>query len=148
MRTCFIPGSFNPFTLGHKSLVDRALSLFDQVVIGVGVNSDKPADDAGPIVDNISRIFKDQPRVEVISYKGLTVNACRQAGADCMVRGVRTVSDFEYERELADVNRKISGIETLVMFTLPQYSSISSTIVRELRRYGIDTSQFVPKIEK
>lgn len=145
MRIALIPGSFNPFTLGHKSLVDRALPLFDRVVIAVGVNSDKhdQSNIAARIAD-IEALYAHEPRVKVISYGGLTVEACREEGARWMVRGVRTVADFEAERALADMNRNISGVETVIFYTLPEYGSISSTVVRELERYGHDVSQFLP----
>ncbi|HBI57681.1 MAG: pantetheine-phosphate adenylyltransferase [Duncaniella sp.] len=146
-RIALFPGSFNPFTLGHKSLVDRALPLFDKVVIAIGYNSEKcAADDAALTsrLETIRAIYADEPRVEVTSYAGLTVDACRECGARWMLRGVRSVADFEYERTLADVNRRISGIETVILYTLPEYASISSSIVRELGRYGYATGEFLP----
>ena len=146
-RVALFPGSFNPFTIGHKSLVDRGLPLFDRIVIAVGFNSGKcQPDDAGlrERLDAIRALYKDEPRVDVISYCGLTVDACREHGARWMLRGVRSVADFEYERTLADVNRRISGIETVLMYSLPEYSSISSSIVRELERYGCGADEFLP----
>lgn len=146
MNTILFPGSFNPFTIGHQSLVDRVLPLFDRVVIAIGVNSGKSADGsvAGRMSD-ISRLYAGEPKVAVTSYEGLTVDACRREGARWMLRGVRSAIDFEYERNLADINRRISGIETLLLFTLPEYASVSSSVVRELRSYGHDVSQFLPK---
>ena len=144
-RIALFPGSFNPFTLGHKSLVDRALPLFDKIVIAVGYNPAKA--DASAIeerLEQIRRAFEGEPKVEVTSYEGLTVDACRKAGARWMLRGVRTVADFEYERNLADVNRQIAGIETILLYTLPEYASLSSSMVRELASFGYDVSRFLP----
>lgn len=143
--TVLFPGSFSPFTIGHASLVDRALKLFDNVVIAIGYNSSKP----GPMTVEermaaIKAIYLSQPRVKVIAYSGLTVDACRAEGAGWMLRGVRSVTDFEYERNLADVNRMISGIETVILFTLPELSAISSSVVRELAANGHDVSSFLP----
>lgn len=143
--TVLFPGSFSPFTIGHASLVDRALKLFDNVVIAIGYNSSKP----GPMtveerIAAIKAIYLSQPRVKVIAYSGLTVDACRAEGAGWMLRGVRSVTDFEYERNLADVNRMISGIETVILFTLPELSAISSSVVRELAANGHDVSSFLP----
>lgn len=144
-NTILFPGSFNPFTVGHKSLVDRVLPLFDRVVIAVGVNSGKQASD--PVearIEFIRKLYAGEPKVRVIAYSGLTVEACKREGARWMLRGVRSTTDFEYERNLADINRRIAGIETLVLFTLPEYSDVSSSVVRELRSYGYDVSGLVP----
>ncbi len=146
LRVALFPGSFNPFTLGHKSVVDRVLPLFDRVVIAVGYNEAKGGDGvgAGDRAEAIRRVYRDNPSVEVITYSGLTVDACRRCGARFMVRGVRSVADFEYERALADINRDIAGIETLLLYTLPCYASVSSSAVRELSRYGCDVSRYLP----
>ncbi|WP_297069661.1 pantetheine-phosphate adenylyltransferase [uncultured Duncaniella sp.] len=146
MNTILFPGSFNPFTVGHQSLVERVLPLFDRVVIAMGVNSGKRYDFS--VAENlaaITRLYADEPKVKVISYEGLTVDACRREGARWMLRGVRSTVDFEYERNLADINRRISGIETLLLFTLPEYAAVSSSVVRELKAYGHDVSEFLPK---
>lgn len=150
MTTILFPGSFNPFTIGHKSLVERALPLCDTLVIAVGRNSSKDSDESATVrkVAAIQSLFATEPKVKVIAYEGLTVEACRAVGAQWMLRGVRSVADFEYERNLADINRRISGIETLILFTLPEHSSISSSVVRELERYGADISHFIPTISK
>lgn len=146
LRVALFPGSFNPFTLGHKSVVDRVLPLFDRVVIAVGYNEAKGGDvvGAGDRAEAIRCVYRDNPSVEVITYSGLTVDACRRCGARFMVRGVRSVADFEYERSLADINRDIAGIETLLLYTLPCYASVSSSAVRELSRYGCDVSRYLP----
>lgn len=148
-RTALFAGSFDPFTIGHASVVERALALFDRVIVAVGVNSAKsgPAD-ADSRVDAIRRIYAAMPqgRVEVLAYRGeLTVQLARRLGAKWLLRGVRSVKDFEYERDLADLNRRVGGIETILMFTLPEHAAISSSAVRELQSYGCDTSQFLPQ---
>lgn len=145
-RTILFAGSFDPFTRGHQSLVTRALPLCDRLVIALGHNSSK-AGDAGVAerLESIRALYASEPRVEVVAYSGLTVDACRRYGAGWMLRGVRTVADFEYERNLADVNRAISGIETLILFTLPELAAVSSSVVRELRAYGHDVSPFLPR---
>ncbi len=147
-RIVLFPGTFDPFTVGHKSLVDRALPLFDRIIIAVGENDSKstivPVDDR---IEAIARLYGDDPRVEVIAYTGLTVDACRLHQARWILRGVRSVTDFEYEKVMADVNRMIAGIETVILYALPEYSSISSSVVRELEKYGQDTSEFIPRPE-
>lgn len=145
MTTLLFPGTFAPFTIGHASLVDRALPLCDRMVIAVGYNSGKhSAESVAKRVDAIAAIYADRPKVKVISYEGLTVDACRREGAGWMLRGVRSVADYEYERNLADINRSISGIETLLLYSLPELSHISSSMVRELASHGHDVSKFLP----
>lgn len=146
MNTILFPGSFNPFTVGHQSLVARVLPLFDRVVIAVGVNAHKDSgDETAQRVEAIRALYASEPKVSVIAYSGLTVDACEAEGARWMLRGVRSAVDFEYERNLADINRRISGIETLLLFTLPEYAAVSSSMVRELRSYGRDVSEFLPQ---
>ena len=142
-------GSFNPFTTGHDSIVRRALPLFDRLVIGVvgdhvGKPSIQPAEER---MEAIRQLYADEPRVEVRPYFGLAVDFARSVGARFIVKGVRSVKDFEYEREQADINRQISGgeVETLLLYSEPQLSSVSSTMVRELQHFGVDVSQFLPK---
>lgn len=146
-RTALFPGSFNPFTIGHKSVVDRALPLFDRIVIAVGRNAAKTGSEteADSRVEAIRAVFAREPRVTVVYYAGLTVDACRLHGANFVLRGVRSVRDFEYERDLADANRNISGIETVLIYAEPSLSWISSSMVRELSGYGEDVSRFIPK---
>lgn len=145
-RTALFPGSFNPFTRGHKSIVERTLqSLADEVVIAIGKNSGKhdetPAEERLAAIRNV---FSEEGRVKVVAYDGLTADYAREIHADFIVRGIRSVKDFEYEREIADVNRRLSGIETVFVCSEPEYASISSSIVRELKSYNKDVSEFLP----
>lgn len=145
MTTILFPGTFDPFTIGHASLVNRALPLCDRMVIAVGYNSDKhSAESVAERVAAIAAIYADEPKVKVTSYDGLTVDACRREGAGWMLRGVRSVADYEYERNLADINRSISGIETLLLYSLPELSHISSSMVRELASHSHDISKYLP----
>lgn len=143
-RTAFFAGSFNPFTVGHASVVERALTVFDRIIIAVGCNFEKDSGDADSRVADIASVYSDEPRVEVISYNGLTVDAARLAGATCLLRGVRSARDFEYERDMADANRQLSGLETVLIYSLPEYAYISSSLVRELKAYGKDVSDYLP----
>lgn len=141
-RTGFYAGSFNPFTVGHLDIAERALELCDRLVIGIGENIRKDIGTASQSYNHIIEIFKDNPRVEVIKYKGLTVDAAQGVGADFLVRGVRGISDFESERNLADINRELSGIETVLLVSSPSNSYVSSSMVRELESYGRDVSKW------
>ncbi len=143
-RTALFAGSFNPFTVGHLSVVERALPLFDRIVIAVGINADKPADNLDSRLDAIRVAVAQYPQVEVMSYHGLTVDLATEIGAVALLRGVRDVADFEYERNMADINRRLTGVETVLMFTLPEHAAVSSSVVRELERYGRDVTQFLP----
>ena len=144
-RTGIFVGSFDPFTIGHDSVVRRAVKMFDKLVIGVGVNESKrymlTADQR---VEAISRLYKDDNRISVEKYSGLTADFARQMGAEFIVKGVRSVKDFEFEREQADINRRLTGIETIVLFAEPGLDSISSTVVRELTHFGHDCRSFLP----
>ena len=138
-------GSFDPFTIGHKDIVDRLSSMFSEIVIGVGCNADKANfGEVSQRVDSIRSIFSANPKVSVKSYEGLTVDFCRSEECDIMIRSVRSLKDFEYERDIAEANRRLSGIETLLLFARPELSHISSSLVRELQRYGKDVSSFLP----
>lgn len=150
MRTALFAGSFNPFTIGHKSIADRTLAtLADRLIIGIGYNRDKhdPAS-LQERMETIRSIYSNDPRVEVRTYSSLTVEFARECGADFMVRGVRSVADFEYERSLADANLDLSGMETVLLLSLPQYSFISSSMVRELKAFGADVSKYLPQNPK
>ena len=145
-RIAIFPGSFDPFTRGHESIVRRSLPLFDRFIIAIGVNNDKrPFMSTEQRLACIKETFKGDPRVEVVSYSGLTVDLAREVGANFIVRGVRLIQDFENEKHLAEINRDLTGIETILLYTLPEYSHISSSIVRELIRYGQDVSAYLPE---
>lgn len=138
-------GSFDPFTIGHDSVVRRALPLFDRIVIGVGVNGSKQyMMTAEERVQAISKLYSDEPRIEVKQYDDLTIDFAQREGARFIIKGVRSVKDFEYEREQADINRQLSGVETILLYAEPQYESISSSVVRELARFGKDVEGFIP----
>lgn len=144
-RTALFAGSFDPFTIGHASIVSRALPLFDRIVIAVGVNAAKTsADEVSRRVEAIAALYADEPRVTVTHYEGLTVDMAARCGARWLLRGVRSVKDFEYERDMADINRQLSGLETVLLYSLPEHAAVSSSIVRELRAYGRDVSDYLP----
>ncbi len=139
------PGSFDPFTKGHASVVKRALAFCDRILIAVGYNDAKSAMfSVGERVRMISEYYADEPRIEVTAYNTLTVDYAQQLGITHILRGVRTVADFEYERSMADVNRHLSGIETIMLFNEPAMAHISSSTVRELLHYGKDVTDFMP----
>lgn len=146
MTKAIFPGTFDPFTIGHESIVRRALTFIDEVIIAIGINEQKHS--LFPIEKReqmIREFYKDEPRIKVMSYSSLTVDFAREVGANLIIRGIRTVKDFEYEETISDINRKLGEVETILLFTEPELTSISSTIVRELIKYGKDISQFIPK---
>lgn len=144
-RIALMAGSFDPFTVGHASIVERGLALFDEVVVAVGQHPDKPHTDAGERADAIAAIYSDQPRVRVIVSRQLTADTAREVGARFLLRGVRSVRDFEYERDMADVNRELGeGLETVLLTALPHLSAVSSTVVRDIASYGKDVSRYLP----
>lgn len=144
-RIAIFPGSFDPFTVGHHSIVMRALPLFDKIVVAIGTNAAKYAMmSESRRVEALRELYADNEKIEVISYEGLTVDAAKMCGAKVILRGVRMIQDFEYEKNLAEVNRSISGLETVLLYTLPEFGHISSSIVRELIRYGRDVSSLLP----
>lgn len=146
MRRAIFPGTFDPFTVGHYSVVKRALTFMDEVVIGIGINENKRT--YFPIekrVEMIQDLYKDEPRVIVKPYSSLTIDFATSVDAKFIVRGIRTVKDFEYEETIADINRQLAGIETILLFTEPELTSVSSTIVRELLQYNKDISCFIPE---
>lgn len=145
-KKAVFPGTFDPFTIGHDSLVKRGLLLADEIVIAIGINDTKKSYfTLEKRIEMIRSLYKYEPRISVESYDGLTVDFAQKIDAHFIIRGVRSVNDFEYEKSIADMNRNISGIETCVLFTQPELTHISSTIVRELLRYGHDISKFVPE---
>ena len=146
-RICLFPGTFDPVTLGHVDVIERAVTLFDKLVIGVGINSSKqPMFTIEQRTGWIKEIFKNDPRIEVTGYEGLTVDYCQKINAKFILRGIRYISDFEYEKAIADMNRMlVPGIETIFLTCSPLYSTISSTLVRDVIRNGGNASMFVPK---
>lgn len=146
MKKAIFPGTFDPFTVGHFSVVKRALTFMDEIVIGIGINESKrtwfPTEKR---VQMIRELYADEPRIKVEAYSGLTIDFARECGAKFIVRGIRTVRDFEYEETIADINRKMAGIETILLFTEPELTSVSSTIVRELLQFGKDVTPFLPE---
>ncbi len=145
-RTAVFAGSFDPFTLGHADIVRRGLEIFDHIVVAIGVNAAKLGSQtrAADSATAIRRVFADEPRVEVAVYTCLTVDFAQSLGAQFLLRGVRSVKDFEYERDMADINRQLSGLETVILFSRPELSAVSSSVVRELADYGHDVSAFLP----
>jgi len=146
-KIAVFPGSFDPFTLGHESVVNRALLVFDKVIVSIGQNTTKTA--YFPIekrIDWIKKVFADyDERVEVISFKGLTVDFCRSNDARFILRGLRTAADFEYERAIAQTNKAMyPDIETVFFLTLPQHTFINSSVIREIIKQGGDASRFLP----
>ena len=145
MKKAVFPGSFDPITLGHVDVIERALPLFDEVIIAIGVNAEKKymfsLEDR---VDFIKKAFADQPKIKVETYKGLTVDYCKEINADFILRGLRNPADFEFEKAIAQTNRNLSGIETVFLLTSAQTSFISSSIVRDIMRNNGDASSLVP----
>ena len=147
-RICLFPGTFDPVTLGHVDIITRALGLFDKIVVGIGANSSKqPMFTAEQRVEWVKQIFRSESKVEGAIYDGLTVQFCKQIGARFILRGIRYVSDFEYEKTIADANRTLdSSIETIFLTGEPKYTSVASTIVRDIIRNGGDATPFLPEV--
>ena len=144
--TAIFHGSFDPFTIGHDDIAQRALAIADRLVIAVGVNEHKHyTQTTEERVNAIATLYADNPRVEVVAYSDLTIALAKRVGAQFVVKGVRSVKDFEYEREQADINRLVSGLETIILFARPELACVSSTMVRELSHFGQDTTPFLPK---
>ncbi len=145
LRIAVFPGSFDPFTLGHYSIVKRSLSFVDKVIVAIGVNDNKRTFfSVEARMQLVRQAFAGNPRVEVASYDCLTVDYAKRVNATVILRGIRSIQDFEYEKTIADANRQMTGIDTILLFTEPQHSFISSTVVRDVLRYGKDASSFLP----
>ena len=146
IKRAIFPGTFDPFTIGHQSLVNRALSLVDELIISIGINQNKmsyfPLEKRKEAIMNL---YRDNPRVKIMTYDTSTVDFAESVGARFILRGIRSINDFENEKTTADINRKLSGVETFILFTEPQHRHISSSIVRELLKFNKDISDFVPK---
>ena len=145
-RIAVMAGSFNPFTLGHLSILKRGLDLFDKIIIMVGINASKAkVTDTDRLISGLIELLKPlSPRVEVVTCTGLTAIEAKKMGATALLRGVRSVADFEYERNMADINHSISGLDTVILMARPELAAVSSSVVRELESYGLDVSKFLP----
>ena len=147
-RICLFPGTFDPVTLGHVDIINRALPLFDKIIVGIGLNTSKaPMFSDEQRLNWIKEIYKDEDRVEGAVYEGLTIDFCQKIGAHFILRGIRYVSDFEYEKTIADANRTLDkNIETIFLTCEPKYTSVASTIVRDIIKNKGDVSHFLPEI--
>lgn len=146
MKIGIFVGSFDPYTLGHDSILRRALPLFDKIIIGVGVNEDKTyMYDKEQRKKAIQEIYQNEPKVEVKTYDNLTIDFAKKEDASFIIKGVRNTLDFEYERQQAEFNLKLGNVETLLLLSEPQYENISSSMVRELIRFGKDVKEYLPK---
>jgi len=145
-RIAVFPGSFDPFTIGHKAILDMALPLFDTIIIAIGVNSEKK--DFFPIENRIAHIqsvYLNNPKIQIHTYTSLTIDFCKLHNANFILRGLRNTTDFQFEKSIAQMNRQISpNIETVFLVTPPELGHVSSTIVRELIKYGADISNYIP----
>ena len=147
-RICLFPGTFDPLTLGHVDIINRAIPLFDKIVVGIGLNTSKvPMFSAEKRLQWIIEIYKNESKVEGAIYEGLTIEFCKKINARFILRGIRYVSDFEYEKTIADANRTLDkSIETVFLTGEPKYTSVASTIVRDIIRNGGDSSHFLPDV--
>ena len=147
MRICLFPGTFDPVTLGHVDIIDRALPLFDKIYVGIGINAAKsPMFSAEQRMEWFNQIYKGDNRLECAIYEGLTVQFCKKINARFILRGIRYVSDFEYEKTIADANRTLDrNVETVFLTGEPKYTSVASTIVRDILKNGGDASPFLPQ---
>ena len=147
MKKAVFPGSFDPLTIEHESIIKRAIHLFDEIVIAIGHNVNKKG--FFSLEDRkrwIQSVFKDEPKIKIDHFEGLTINYCKKIGADYLLRGLRTSADFEYERAIAQVNKAMyEGIETVFLLTMPEHTPVNSTIVRDIIRHGGDAGKFIPK---
>ena len=148
MRIGLFPGTFDPITIGHLDIIHRSLRLFDKLYIGIGRNANKTAMfSEEQRLSWIKEIYKGNTKIDAVIYDGLTIDCCKQVGANFILRGIRYVNDFEYEKAIADMNRSLNNnIETIFLTCLPQYTSVASTLVRDVLRNGGDVEQFLPEI--
>lgn len=145
-KTALFPGSFDPYTIGHHDILMRALPLFDKIVIAIGINhSKKPYFPLQERLDALQELYKGNDKIEVATYDTLTTDFAKSMEAQYIIRGVRSIADYEYEQTIADVNRRLSGIETILFFSKPELSYISSSIVRELHSFGKDITEYLPE---
>lgn len=145
MSIAIFPGTFDPFTIGHDALVRRALNIVDELYIAIGINTEKRTMlTLEERLERIAALYKDEPRIHVMSYEGLTTDFAQSIGAKFIIRGVRSTIDFEYERNIADINRMLTGIDTILLISEPEYAAISSSMVRELAHFGKDISKYLP----
>ncbi|TAG13981.1 MAG: pantetheine-phosphate adenylyltransferase [Sphingobacteriia bacterium] len=146
-RICLFPGTFDPVTLGHTDIINRALPLFDKIIVGIGINSSKnPMFSGEQRMQWFNEIYVNEPKVESVIYDGLTIHYCKKIGARFILRGIRYVSDFEYEKTIADANRTLDNeVETIFLTGEPKYTSVASTIVRDILRNGGNASPFLPQ---
>ena len=143
-RIALFPGSFNPFTIGHANIVSRALKMFDKVIIGIGINCEKPQDNITENLKEIETKYADEPRVKVITYSTLTADVVEKENATCIIRGIRNDVDLKYESEIAQVNYTLFKVETVFLLASPELKEISSSIVRELQKFGKNITDLVP----
>ena len=149
MKRAIFPGSFDPITLGHYDIIKRGISLFDELIIAIGINTDKKyMFSLEERINFVSDSFKDESRIKVVSYKGLTVDFAKEMDAEFILRGLRNPADFEFEKAIAHTNRRLSDIETVFLLTSSGKSYISSSIVRDVIRNGGDYSVLVPESVK
>ncbi len=148
MRICLFPGTFDPVTLGHVDIINRAIPLFDKIIVGIGLNAAKtPMFSPDQRLEWINEIYKDEERVEGAVYEGLTINFCKKIDARFILRGIRYVSDFEYEKTIADANRTLDKtIETVFLTGEPKFTSVASTIVRDIIKNGGNAAPFLPEV--
>jgi pantetheine-phosphate adenylyltransferase len=148
MNICLFPGTFDPITLGHTDIIDRALPLFDKLIVGIGRNANKtPMFSEEQRLNWIKETYKDNPKVDAVAYDGLTVACCQAVGAQFILRGIRYVNDFEYEKAIADMNRSLDNhIETVFLTCSPQFTSVASTLVRDVLRNGGNVNAFLPPV--
>ena len=148
MRRALFPGSFDPFTKGHEQIVRKGIALFDEVIVAVGVNTSKVYTfETDKRLKHIETLFENDANVKVVAYNSLTIDLCRELDAKHIIRGVRDSKDFEYERAIAQMNKDLAGVETILFYTDPEFAAVSSTIIRELYKFKADVSPFISRLD-